>query len=250
VGDEPLLAQHRPVEVLLVDFAASAILYRVQCWSSDFSLADQVRDRVRSRIYYAFGRRGILIPYPIQVQVPQVVVDRTAEALRLATALRSTELFGSLSEDERAALLGASRRCVYAAGEAIVRQAAEGRSMFVVVRGEAAVTVAPSRDELTRLGAGQFFGEMSLLTGEPRSATVTAVTDCELLEIGADTFREIALGDSVLVERVSTAVATRRAEQEIHRATRAAATGEPEPSQTFLARVRQFLRLAAPPSSR
>jgi CRP-like cAMP-binding protein len=84
---------------------------------------------------------------------------------------------------------------------------------------------------------------MSLLTGDARSATVVAESDCELLEIGADAFRSVVLTDPAIVERVAAAVATRRAELERHRATRAQAGTVEETPQTFAARVRKFLGL-------
>jgi CRP-like cAMP-binding protein len=84
---------------------------------------------------------------------------------------------------------------------------------------------------------------MSLLTGEPRSATVRAVTDCELLEIGADAFRRVVLRDPSLVERISSAVAVRRSDLEIHRLTKATSPAAAETPLSFLTRVRQFLRL-------
>jgi len=56
--------------------------------------------------------------------------------------------------------------------------------MFLLMRGEAVVTLARTSGEVARLRDGDFFGEMSLLTGEPRTATVTATTDCRLLELG------------------------------------------------------------------
>jgi len=87
------------------------------------------------------------------------------------------------------------------------------------------------------------FGEMSLLTGDARSATVVAEADCELLEIGAEAFRRVVLTDSAIVERIASAVATRRAELEQHRATRAAVTAVADSPQTLVTRVRQFLGL-------
>jgi CRP-like cAMP-binding protein len=94
---------------------------------------------------------------------------------------------------------------------------------------------------VARLHAGAFFGEMSLLTGDRRSATVTAVTDCELLEIAVEAFRRVVLSDAASVERVAAAVSSRREELERHRATRAATAVEAETPQTFLERVRRFL---------
>ena len=105
------------------------------------------------------------------------------------------------------------------------------------------MTVAGAEGELARLTHGAFFGEMSLLTGDRRSATVMAVTDCELLEIGVEAFRRVVMSDAQSVERVAAAVSNRRAELERHRATRAAAATEPETPQTFVDRVKRFLSM-------
>ena len=85
---------------------------------------------------------------------------------------------------------------------------------------------------------------MSLLTGDPRTATVTAVTDCELIEIGAEAFRRVVLADPAVVERISLAVSSRRSGLATHRAMKAAPAAPLEPPHSFLARVRHFLRLS------
>src|SRR5262249_42915062 len=64
--DEPLLSAARPPEVLMLDFAASAVVYRVRAWATDFAADERLRDRIRSAIYYAFKRAAINIPYPVQ----------------------------------------------------------------------------------------------------------------------------------------------------------------------------------------
>ena len=154
------------------------------------------------------------------------------------------EIFASLTDRQRRELAEASRPSLYAAGEAIVHQGDEGSSMFVMSRGEASVTLVDAEGEVARLHKGAFFGEMSLLTGEPRTATVTAATDCELVEIGADAFRRVVLPDPALVERITSAVTARRSDLEVHRAAKTAQPAAAEAPQTFLARVRQFLRLS------
>jgi small-conductance mechanosensitive channel len=241
--DEPLLARNREAEVLITDFAPSAITYRVRVWTTDFAADMRVRDRVRSHIYYAFRRHGISIPYPIQVQIdrepPSAV---SADARERAELLDGVEMFAGLTEAQRAELAAGSRDVLFEAGTAIVREGEPGASMFVLRRGEAAVTLAGTEGELARHRAGGAFGEMSLLTGDPRSATVTAVTDCDLLEVDVDAFRRVVLADTGIVDRVSEAVARRRAELDQHRATRAASAAAETP-QTLVARVRRFLRL-------
>ena len=104
--------------------------------------------------------------------------------------------------------------------------------MFVVARGELVVTLDPSAHEVARLGPGDFFGEMSLLTGAPRTASVTAVTDVDVLEITADAFRQFVQANPAAVERIGVAVADRAAALEEHRVagTAVPAGGEESPS--------------------
>lgn len=244
--DEPLLVREHEPEVLIADFAASAVTYRVRVWTTDFAADQRIRDHVRSRIYYAFRRNNVEIPYPVQVEYQhEAPPPRPVRASKPAPdMLSAVDILSSLSAEQRARLSPPAAD-LYAAGEVIVREGDEGSSMFVVQSGEAAVTLAGTEGEVARLRPGAFFGEISLLTGERRTATVTAVQDCEVIEIGVDAFRDVVLADPAIVERVTAAVAARRAELEQHRTTRGTTAESPELARTFLARVRQFLRLSA-----
>jgi small-conductance mechanosensitive channel/CRP-like cAMP-binding protein len=237
---EPLIMRDNPPEVLLIDFADSWMTYRIRVWTTDFATDERVRDHVRSRVYYAFQRAGIAFPYPAQVQLESRHQIGAAGADQ-ASALDGVEILASLTPAQRGQLAAMSRRLLHGAGEVIAREGEPGASMFVVREGEAVVTVAGADGEVARLHNGNFFGEMSLLTGDRRSATVTAVTDCELLEIGVDAFRRVVLADAASVDRVASAAADRREELERHRVARAATASEPETPQTFLERARRFL---------
>jgi CRP-like cAMP-binding protein len=100
-----------------------------------------------------------------------------------------------------------------------------------------------SGEEVARAGPGGFFGEMSLLTGAPRTATVTAACDTDLLEITAEAFREVVLANPAAVERVSEAVAARAAQLAERRAG-GAAQAPLEPPFSLAARIRRFLRMS------
>jgi small-conductance mechanosensitive channel/CRP-like cAMP-binding protein len=239
--NEPLILASREPEILVVDFAASAVTYRVRVWTTDYAADMRVRDRVRSHIYYAFRRHGISIPYPIQVQIDQSPAADTGKVD--AQLLDGVEIFASLTGEQHEQLATASRALLFEAGQDIVRQGEAGASMFVLKRGEAAVTLAHTVGEVARHREGGFFGEMSLLTGDARSATVTAVTDCELIEIGADAFRRVVVADAAILEQVAAAVSKRRLELEQHRATKAMEPASVEPPHTLVDRVRRFLRL-------
>ena len=242
--DDPEIAHDRRVEVLLVDFAASAITYRVRFWISDFEADERVKDRVRSLIYYALRRHGISIPYPIQVQMTAQEASVPPLTRRVDEELLfAVPMFSLLSDEERAELLKVARAVVYAAGEVVVRQGAEGGSLFVIRKGDVSVKLEGAKGRVAHLHAGDVFGEMSLLTGEPRSATVTAETDCELLEINAEGFRRLVLANPTVLDRVTEATAARREGLDRHRDEHSAPTIAADAMQSLLARVKNFLRL-------
>ena len=240
---DPLIPTLHEPDVLLIDFGPSALIYRIRVWTTDFSADERIRDRIRSAVYYAFRRHSIEIPYPTQVEIART--DAAAQTLTSSpvTLLERIPMFAPLSDAARSELAAATTRRVYGAGEVIVRQEDSGSSMFVIERGAAVVSLEPSQREVARLGPGDFFGEMSLLTGTPRSATVRALSDAQVFEITVDDFRRVVLANPAVVEQVGLAVARRAAELEEHRA--AGAATDQEPPQTFVERVRRFLRLSA-----
>jgi CRP-like cAMP-binding protein len=116
--------------------------------------------------------------------------------------------------------------------------------MFVVQSGQAKVTIEPGAREVARIEAGGFFGEMSLLTGDPRTATVSATTDVLLVEIPAASFRTTALAHPAVVDAVGVAVVARRAGLDQARAEAALMDASlREQSRSLIGRVRRFLRL-------
>ena len=102
-------------------------------------------------------------------------------------ALRDLEIFAAFSDEDSRVLSEHMRRRDYRAGEMILRQNDRGDSMFVIAEGVVEVSVEledGTRVNLKDIGAGAFFGEMALVTGEPRYAWVVAKTDTCVYEIG------------------------------------------------------------------
>jgi len=245
IGNSPLVMKAPEPQVIIRNFGASAIDYVAQFWIEDYALTPTARDQVRTNLWYTFRRHNIEIPYPIQVQYERdeepIISERHIAAA--ADHLATISLFKTLSAEARHALANAADHHLFAPGEAIVRQDAEGDSMFVIVKGQARVVVEPSGQEVAVIPAGGFFGEMSMLTGDRRSATVKAMDDVMVLEIEARDFREAALSNPDLVDHVSTIMSTRRTGLEDAKA-HAAAVVAPEAKHTLLARMRRFLMLS------
>jgi CRP-like cAMP-binding protein len=230
-------------DVLLVDFSSSSMTYRVRFWIDDYERDERARDEVRTAIFYAFHRHGIEIPWPIQVEYQRHEPDAEPPERMVARAriLSGVAIFASLADTERERMAASARERLYGDGDAIVRQGDEGSSLFVVTEGTAVVTVDPG-GEVARFSAGDYFGEMSLLTGEPRTATVSARGDCRVFEIDASLFREIAAANPAVLEKVGAAALARRTHLHAVRNS-AAAAAAPEAAASLLLRMKRFLRL-------
>lgn len=233
-------------DVLLVAFDASAITYRARFWIDDFEKDEIARNEVRTAIYYAFERHGIEIPWPITVEYHREWPDANSEEKRRVreALVAGVDLFATLSDEQRREIAAGAVIARFGDGDAIVRQGQPGDSMYVIGTGTAVVvledTGADSRREIATIEAGSYFGEMSLLTGAPRSATVIARGDTTLLEIGAGLFRRLAAASPYTVEQIGVAAATRRAQLEAVRAA-TQGTAVAEPPASFLSRMKRFL---------
>ena len=243
VGNSPRALKAPAPDIMLVRFDNSSIAYRLRFWIEDYERDEAARDEVRTAIYYAFARHGIDIPWPIQVEYSKqwVEPDTTARQRDRERLLAGVDLFASLTEDQRRELAAATSDKVFGHGEAIVRQDQPGHSMFVVGAGLAVVTLDPQGHEVAVIEPGGYFGEMSLLTGEPRTATVVARGDTHVLEIDADLFRRLGATNPDAIEQIGIAAVTRRAELEQVRTSSHGAVVADAPA-TFVARMRKFLR--------
>ena len=230
-------------DVVLVEFGDSAIVYRARFWVADFERDEPARDEVRAAIFYSFRRRQIEIPWPIRVNYSRQ--DRpgdTPEGQRArAEVLATLDIFATLDEEQRMAL-AAGRERLFADREVIVRQGEAGRSMFAILDGEVRVTVDPGHREVGRLGRGTYFGEMSLLTGDPRAATVSALGDCTVLEIADRDLRPVAEAQPAIIERLGEVALARRKVLEATR-DQPAPAGVGETPRSLSERIRRFLRI-------
>ena len=242
LANSPTVLTAPASDIQLVRFDNSSIAYRVRFWIEDFERDEAARDEVRTAIYYAFARHGIEIPYPIQVQYEQESGAPDAAALQSERErlLARVDLFSALSEEQRREMATATHTRVYGNGEAIVRQGRPGESMFVVGSGRAAVVLEPDRREVATIEPGGYFGEMSLLTGEPRTATVVARGDTLVVEINADLFRRLGAVSPQAVEQIGVAAVTRRIELDRVRSA-SPGTAVADAPASFLARMRKFL---------
>ena len=240
-----------PVKVFLVDFADSAMIYEIKYFMGNHSRINETNDSVRTNVWYELKRQGITIPFPIRTlrverKTPAPIQEEYQEARAI---LRSEALFECLSDEQIESLVRQSQVSHFGRGERVIREGAEGDSMFVLLRGSAEVSISKNGTSISvaTLKAPDCFGEMSLLTGEHRTATVRAQTDCQVMEIGKPVMAELLRASPDCLERLSELLAKRKMETEglLKEAVSHGqnARKEREYSATFLHRLRTFFEL-------
>lgn len=171
-----------PADVRLLSYGSHYINYEVRFFISDLDSLPQIRSRFMAQVWYAARREGIAIPYPIQTIFKTEVPNSapTSSKSGLTRLFSSIDLFSPLTESQREDLADASSIETYAMGEKVITQGDIGEVLFVVLDGEAQVTALAQEGASVKVASlvrGDIFGEMSVLTGSPRSATVKADTD-------------------------------------------------------------------------
>jgi CRP-like cAMP-binding protein len=219
-------------ETRLLAFQDHGIRYAVRYWLTAFDRRDAVSTAVHRAIWYHLRRAGIRFAYPaadVHLHQPAPAGEATDARVRL---LREITFLGSLSAEQMQQLAGRLHPALFASRETICRQGEPGQSFYLIARGRVQVSV---RDDGGRevfsqiLQAGNFFGEFSLLTGEPRSATVTAAEGSELLVMDKEDMRQALEATPQLAEHISAVLAQRQHELQEHRARMPVAAGGPAP---------------------
>ena len=240
------------VRVFLVDFADHAVLYEIKYYMGNHSRINETNDAVRTNVWYELKRQRIKIPYPIQdLYLHRPAVRSIEEDHDEARAiLRGEPLFDCLSDAQVGDLVKQSHLNHFGRGERVIEEGAEGDSMFILVRGAAQVSISKNGSAIpvATLRSGDCFGEMSLLTGEKRSATVKAEGDCYVMEISKDVMGEVIRESPDCLKQLSELLAQRKMETEGILKDLATSSADQDAKQreytaTFLNRLKTFFAL-------
>lgn len=237
---------------VMMDLEAGNCHYALRYFLTNIEADDGTDTRVRVHVLAALQRAGIRIAVP-EFNVHTVSEDevyraavRGRETERRLVALRGVELFKTLTEAEMEQAAQGLTFAPFAAGDTITRQGAEAHWLYLLVTGEAEVFVEHERGERSPIGAltaPAFFGEMSLMTGAPRAATVVARTDCECYRLDRATFGRIIKARPELAEQITPVLEERRRSVVTALASRGVAPPPDASSGDLLNRVRRFFGL-------
>ncbi|MFL5277295.1 MAG: cyclic nucleotide-binding domain-containing protein [Myxococcales bacterium] len=219
------VAAFPPPQAVCFDFSRqgseSFANYALRYWLTDLAHDDPTSSAVRVRIYVALKRAGI----PLAVPAAALFVSRDdpehrerkaeREIAHKMAALEHVEMLASLSNEERLQLAAAMRLAPFGRGEVITRQNAAAHWLYVLTKGEVEVRIRAENGVekiVTRLSAPNVFGEMGVVTGEPRSASVIASSEVECYRLDKEAFQRVLKARPHIMDSVSGVMARRRVE--------------------------------------
>lgn len=217
----PHVARQPAPNCVMMDFADSSARYAVRYWLTDIAADDPTDSTVRLHIYAALQRAGIVPCIPEQYvhlekeSAKHDELRHAREVQKRLAFLRQVELFRTLTEDELRLVAERLKYTPFVRGDVMTQQGAVAHWLYIVTEGEAEVVLeaAGGQRPLGVIDAAQgpgFFGEMGLMTGEPRSATVIARSDVECYRLDKASFASIIQSRPALAEEISHVMASRR----------------------------------------
>jgi small-conductance mechanosensitive channel/CRP-like cAMP-binding protein len=242
----------KPVgDVRLIEFADSAVHYQVIYWITDFEGDMRIAARVRAAVWYACRRHGMEVPFPMRtVTLRQEAVQTPEDGRAVVDALTTVDFLRPLPIEDLIELASQMHRELWGAEEIVFGEGDAGTSLYIVMSGQLRVETLTTDGQpvlLGTVGPGAVVGEMSLLTGEPRTATVVCMEDSVLLSLDKSAVQPALEAHHDLLTEISRIVAMRQ-EANVTRLADTAVGGDGDGghearSQRLLGRIRQFFNL-------
>ncbi len=225
-------------QVLLYQLTPTCAIYLLRLWTADYGQDEAILSQARSRCWYALRREGLQLRKLAGGEMAPWGLGRDFEIPDMLESFSKIPFLRVLSKTALRSLAQRSRLLYYASQETVVEQGQPGDSLYLILSGSC--RVARQGRTLLELRAPSYFGEMSLLTGEARSADVICNQECQLLEISAAALKSALENEVKSLETLAQLVAVRQ--QEL--ASLAEVSSDPPLApQSLLARILQFFSL-------
>ena len=201
--------------IFTISYDDSSITYEVKFFIADYSQLEEIRDRLMSRLWYAAQRNSLTIPFPTRTLYhfhgPTSHAEGTSK--KFNESLQSLPAFVPLNKSiDRDTAMGISLQH-FGIGETVIKQGTENNSLYIVVSGSAMMTLKDAIDhnhEMLIVKIGEFFGEMTLFSGETSPISVTAIEDLEVMMISASEVNQMIDRQPNFAREISQILETRR----------------------------------------
>lgn len=224
--------------VVVSGFAPNLINYELRFWHNEVAQEGKYKDSVQRQLWYLLKRHHLCMAMDHDSITAKNLSLRAEQKIPLADELKKLPLIQALSATEVAQLASGAALLEFGRDEIVVKQGEAGDSMFLIVSGSCAVQREDHgvKNIVATLSAPQFFGEMSLLTGEARTATVRCLEDCQLLCIEKNDVLGILQQNPPVAEKLAEIVLNRQAQLQ--------QSGTPVSKQSISSKILKFFGLS------
>tara|TARA_R110002167_G_scaffold98718_5_gene259381 strand:- start:8603 stop:10135 length:1533 start_codon:yes stop_codon:yes gene_type:complete len=254
--DIPNVAKHPQPSCVLMGFEESYGRYALRYWLTDLHPDDPTDSIVRTHIFSAMQREGMRLAYPEQhIRMTKETDKRdemkvSRQVTDLVNMLRSMKLFNRFSDEELRDIAQRLKYAPFAKGDIITRQGARANWLYFLIEGEAQAYIEmPGQTQkiLSNLKSGSYFGEMGLLKGSPRIASVVALEDCRCYRMEKESFKEVMINHPGLAEELSAKINERETGLDSLQASESLGIVEvkvvPAEDSGWIKKIRSFLRV-------
>ena len=213
-----ILSKPRP-QVRLTSFDDFAINYEIRFWYNNYANDPQIKADINDQLWYALRRNGINIPFPIRdtqhahIERRYRLKARKQLSKQIEAMLVKIPLFEALSDKDREIIADEAVIQDFGAGELIVRQEEPGDSLYILLDGTCEVLLDRKRlgtKKVAVINKGDFFGEMSLLTGEARSANVKTLEYATVIRVDKALFSTFIASNPEICEKLGKVITQRQ----------------------------------------
>ena len=245
----PNVARTPSPSCVLKSFNEGNLCYQLRYFLTDMLEDDITDSMVRVHLFASLQRAGIRVAEP-QRTVHAVSRDqahaetvRRRELTRRLQALATVTPFATLSAEDKADIAERLQYAPFARGDVITKQGNQAHWLYILAFGEAEVLYEPAGGLPHAIGtlyAGQFFGEMALLTGDARAATVVAKTDVECYRLDRASFQDLLSGKPEIADAIKRVMGGRRGDLDTARQAFDTAPPPAEAEVRLVSRIRRF----------
>ena len=213
-----VLSKPRP-QIRLISFDDFSINYEVRFWYNNYARDPQIKADINDRLWYALRRNGINIPFPIRdtqhahIERRYKLQERKQLSMQIEAMLEKVPLFEALPDTDREKIAHEATIQDFGAGELIVLQDAPGDSLYIILNGACEVLLegqGRGTKKVATIKKGDFFGEMSLLTGEARSATVKTLEYATVIRVDKTLFSKFISSNPEICEKLGAVMVQRQ----------------------------------------
>ena len=250
----PNVARTPSPSCVLKAFDEGNLCYQLRYFLMDIHEDDLTDSMVRVHLFASLQRAGIRIAEPqrtthaIARDQAHAETVRRRELTRRLQALATVPPFAALPEETKADIAERLQYAPFARGDVITKQGNKAHWLYILAFGEAEVLYEPPSGAPSVLGmvhAGEFFGEMALITGDARTATVVAKTDVECYRLDRASFQELVLGRPEISEEIKRVMGGRRGDLERVRQAFSDAPQTAEAEVRLSTKIRRFFGMGA-----